>query len=528
MFLLKWKSLSWHRIIFSFIFSVINLFVFYLQHEDIHYLVFVANLPVLTVIVYFITGKLLVYCSKENHIYSDVAEDLSVKQYFWKVSLVLFVAWLPIFLVYYPGIFSYDVQAQLPQIHNAYNTHHPLIHTLYLQFFYYIIGEKLFSSYTIGIAFATILQMSIFAMMLSFGHMYLYKCGLRKRIRYILIIVTALLPQFSMLSISMTKDTFFSGCCCIYLTSLAIQRRFPNSKRKKFFTVIHILSGIGIILLRNNGIFPMIGMFLFSGYECWCTKQKNFFINTVICIVVGVIIQNSIVSVLSAEKGSKNEMLNVPQEQVAGVYYENASTLTTEEKEYIEWLFPSIENYKPTLSDYIKYTCRIEEDFSGFFSFYLKTGLKYPYTYIKAFVLLNAGYLGLSDITYSEIYTKYNRAGVLLSDTRDGFGINHQSFIPPLENIYESLYTENYYLYIIGLNILLSPALYFWIIVFLLMSAIMSKKKQTVVFFIFVGILFLSMLFGPCVLVRYALPYILTIPLLFVSVFDKSEKNFEH
>ena len=134
----------------------------------------------------------------------------------------------------------------------------------------------------------------------------------------------------------------------------------------------------------------------------------------------------------------------------------------------------------------------------------------------------------MSDITYSEIYTKYNRAGVLLSDTRKGFGINHYSLIPPLENIYESLYTDNYYLYIIGLNILLSPSLYFWIIIFLFTVAVMKKNKQSIPLWIFIGILMLTMLFGPCVLLRYALAYEICIPLLFVTVFGKAEKTEEN
>jgi len=253
-------------------------------------------------------------------------------------------------------------------------------------------------------------------------------------------------------------------------------------------------------------------------------KEKKFFCKILIIIVSALILKNGLTVVLQVRNGSKNEMLNVPYQQIAGVYYNNNENLTVEEKAYIEQLFPTLHRYKPELSDYVKDFGTAEKNMKEFVSMYIQLGVKYPYTYLKAFCQLNAGYLSLTDITYSEIYTKYARLGVLLSDTKEGFGIHHYSLIPPIENVYESLYTDNYYLYVIGLNILLSPSLYFWIIIFLFMVAVIRKNKKSIPLLIFIGILMLTMLFGPCVLVRYALAYEVCIPLLFVTVFDKTEK----
>ncbi len=519
----KLKLLSWRRMIFSLFFSVIHCFVFYLQHDDVHYLVFVADVPLVTALIYFLTGKLLIFLHHSDNLYRTSAEEnTSAKNYFLYVSGILFLAWLPVFLAYYPGLFTYDVHYQIPQAQETYLNWQPLTHTLLLEFFYYIIGGKLFHHYTVGIAAATIFQMVLFAMMLSFIHLYLYKCGLKRRIRYIVIGLTAFLPQFSMLAISMTKDTLFSGFCGVFLTALLFERKFPEDSHRRLLTVLYVVSGIGIILFRSNGIFPIGGILLFSVYELFSRKNKSFFFRTVAVVVTAVVIQNMLTVILSAEKNPKNEMLSVPYQQIAGVYYDNYDSLTDEEKAYIQHLFPTLERYKPKLSDGIKNFAKAEENMKEFISFYFRTGLQYPYTYIKSFCLLNAGYLSVTDITYSEIYGNSMRQGVLLSDNKEGFDVVHHSYLSFLEDAYELLYTANQYLNIIGLNVLLSPAFYFWIILFLYLSAIMLKKKNAVPLVIFSGVLIFTLLFGPCVLVRYALSYTVCIPLLFTLVFDNS------
>ena len=520
----KLKSLSSHRILFSVLFSVINLFIFYIQHDDVHYLVFVANMPILTAIVYFLTGKLLQYCHKKNHIYSDIAENISAKQYFWRVSLILFVSWLPIFLAYYPGIFSYDVQYQIPQANTGYLNWQPLTHTLLIQFFYYIIGGKLFCNYNVGIAIATVFQMGLFAMMLSFLHLYLYKCRLKKSIRYVLIGLTAILPQFSMLAISVTKDTLFSGFCVVFLTTLLFEENFANNQYRKMLTVVSILSGIAVVLFRSNGIFPMIAILLYSLYKFIFQRKKQLLLHMIIIVLTAVVMQNLLTVVLSAEKNPKNEMLSVPYQQIAGVYYDNYNSLTDEEKKYIEYLFPTLERYQPKISDSIKNFSKGQKDMKTLISFYFKLGIKYPYTYIKSFCHLNAGYLSVTDITYSEIYGKSMRQGVLLSDTKEGFDIDHYSLLPIVEDSYELLYTDNQYIHIIGLNLLLSPAFYFWITVLLFIEAFVCQKKKTLPLILFSGTLILTILFGPCSLVRYALAFEVCLPLLFVTVFNKTEE----
>ena len=55
-------------------------------------------------------------------------------QIFFGSLLFLLLAWLPVYLAYYPGICAYDAPVQTGQImEHYYFDHHPIVHTLFLQ-----------------------------------------------------------------------------------------------------------------------------------------------------------------------------------------------------------------------------------------------------------------------------------------------------------------------------------------------------------------------------------------------------------
>ena len=54
-----------------------------------------------------------------------------IYRYPWLWEILFFLCWLPCYLSYYPGIVSYDMESQLPQILGTanYNKYHPPLHT---------------------------------------------------------------------------------------------------------------------------------------------------------------------------------------------------------------------------------------------------------------------------------------------------------------------------------------------------------------------------------------------------------------
>ena len=128
------------------------------------------------------------------------------------------------------------------------------------------------------------------------------------------------------------------------------------------------------------------------------------------------------------------------------------------------------------------------------------------------------GYLSLTDTTFGRIYGTSNRQGIFLSDTKEGYDIHPVSFLPILEKLYEKLYTENKYENIIGLRLLCTPSLYFWLMCYFMLLALQKKQRELIPMISFMIIFLLTILAGPCSLARYALPYIICLPTMWVCV----------
>ena len=90
--------------------------------------------------------------------------------------------------------------------------------------------------------------------------------------------------------------------------------------------------------------------------------------------------------------------------------------------------------------------------------------------------------------------------------------IQESCFLPELYEHLEHFYSENAYLNIPVYRLLLCPALYVWILLFVLTAAI-CRKRWDVRMVTRAGILYLAgLLLGPCCILRYALLFMLLAP----------------
>lgn len=96
-------------------------------------------------------------------------------EFFINMALI-FLAWLPYFLRYYPGLLTSDSIVQLSQaigISELIN-HHPIFHTGIIALFVNI-GQAIFGNINAGVAFYTIAQMLIMSGIFAFILRYLSK-----------------------------------------------------------------------------------------------------------------------------------------------------------------------------------------------------------------------------------------------------------------------------------------------------------------------------------------------------------------
>ena len=186
--------------------------------------------------------------------------------------------------------------------------------------------------------------------------------------------------------------------------------------------------------------------------------------------------------------------------------------MSEEETECITRIIPNVQKYNASLSDPVKKKAKAQKYFPEFTRLYLKLLARYPVSYVKAFCSLDAGYLGLTDTTFGRIYGTANRQGVFLTDCKEGFDIHPVSFLPALEDLCEKLYSDNKYENVIGLRLLCTPSLYFWLMCHFMLLACQKRQRELIPMKAFMIVFLLTVLAGPCALVRYALPYILCLP----------------
>ena len=503
------------------VFSFFNIYIYMIQNNLLtcrfDYVILLFNVVMLSAVIWAMLRIIEFFMLNKNIHFIDSKPiiETSDKEYCLKVFGIQLVCWTPVFLAYYPGLFTYDVAAQIPQQIGSYTTHHPLLHTIYLQFFYYVIGEKVFRNYNTGIAIATIVQTIIFSAMLVYVHLFLKRIGVSAGIRYFFIAFTSISPIFSLLGISMTKDIFFSGSVALVVTSLAYFAVLQQYSSRRII-IAYILGIIGTILFRNNGIYAVVALTVALIIKALKKpKTGNLLMHTVLGLFVGVVISVALEQGLQASKGSLNEALSLPYQQIACAYMENKEQFAEEDAKMVKEILPEVENYRAEVSDPIKGSGNGMACFNEFLKLYLKLFVKYPESYVKAFCLLDAGYLSITDISFAEIQ------GIYLTSTKEGFEVYHMSIFPPLEKIYEKLYTENKYENVIVLNLLCSPALYFWILIGAMLNIASKRRSELLTMQIFMLVFLLTIFAGPCALSRYALPYIICVPIYLACAYYK-------
>jgi len=480
----------------------------------------------------------LIYIFLSKKLSIVVNEELTYNRshairFFFIDSIIIFVSWIPVFLALYPGLFAYDVMSQIPQTYGSYSTHHPLIHTLFLQFFYKnFISEN--GSHNLGMAISVLIQMAILAMSQAFILWYGYRRKITLPMRIFNLIFVCIMPIYSVLSVSMTKDILFTAFFDIFVVCACLVEYDDVSDSSIFISIMLIISGTLSALFRNNGKYVVYVYIFYSlikilrnilvskkmGQKIIDNSVGKMTGRVMLLIIVPIIAENILISSTAATRGGINEAMSVPYQQIARVY--NYAVMDADDIDVIKILIPNIDGYNETISDSVKNTAHAfknAESTKQFIYIYFKYLIKYPKIYIDAFLHTNMGFWYIDDVTHAQMYGKRadgtiaDDYGYFLMDTKSGFGVEHISKFPLLDTLIKKLFHENMYQQIPIVSKLFSLGLYAWII-FGLFIYCLEKRIKKLLPFLLVGMLYLTILFGPCALVRYAFPYITAVPII--------------
>ena len=459
-------------------------------------------------------------------------------QIFFGSLLLLLLAWLPVYLAYYPGICAYDAPVQTGQImEHYYFDHHPIVHTLFLQGMLWL-GSHIFGSVNAGMAFYTAAQMLLLSGSMAYGMLVLHHRKTAAGWQLAIQLLGMFFPFHWYMSVSMTKDTVFSAFLLLQLVSLAdLLWEDRNAWRPGIRDLLFALGTVGMILFRNNGKYAMIVLLAFTFLTfCFGKKARKLWGRLlVVCgaaFCVGLFVLSAVFSATHAEQGDRREMLSMPIQQLSrcmiyhggvSVLAEDDNTMDAADKALINdfILDEAYRDYDPGIADPVKrhtntYVARYRS--GEFIQVYLHLLTRYPGDMINAALATNAGFLSPFDTTHADVNRVEGRAGLSYvqtrweEDTLNDRGIYKDSKWPWLFEQLESWAENNSYLRIPVLKYLFVPGSYLWLYLALAAVLVIVDRKRFCLPLAIVAGYYGTMLFGPTVQMRYVYPVMLALP----------------
>ncbi|MBQ9135785.1 MAG: hypothetical protein IJX66_06810 [Lachnospiraceae bacterium] len=459
-------------------------------------------------------------------------EPMNRRWVFVMSCLGSFLVWLPVFLAFYPGNCTYDIGGQTWYIVSGnYEAHHPIAHTLLMELFVNV-GIWL-GSVNFGMALYVLFQMACLASAFAFGITLFYSMNMNKKWLIALQIWAMFFIPNWYLSISTTKDIIFSAAVLVMLLCLyriLLQKR--NELRVDGWDIGFWITGVLMILFRNNGKYALLVTFVFSVVIILFARQnRKMFIRIGMgcaCIlVVGSLALSALSYLTKASDIRKEEMLSVPIQQLSRVM-NYQKEIDEDDKEVIDGFIinAAYENYIPSIADPVKSSVDISYisgNLKGFVNTYFGLLAQYPGDFINAVLALDAGYLNPFDMTHKDVYAwgaSWLRVGW---SPQEELGLTQTPVFENLNKVLRDFADDNKYIDIPVLGYFVMPGGYLWMYV-LLAGWLLWKKKYSYLFLLsYMAGYYVTLLLGPTVQLRYIYTVMITLPFVFVGIVAKKD-----
>ena len=305
----------------------------------------------------------------------------------------LLLGYLPYMIASWPALFMGDCQTIIPQMFGAapLTTHHPVPYTLFLGSVLKA-GKELLNSWNAGaFAFAILQTLAFLAVMAYSIQVLIRKAGCSWKWAVVLEVYYLVSPRVTNCMFVITKDVWYAACLLLFGIAAFCVLREGWTKGN---TIQMAFAAAGILIFRKDGFYVLL---LSSVIYLLFNRKLRKGMPPLLIAVLGLhfLFNQVIYPAAGIEKGSIKEMLSIPLQQTARCTKYLSDSLTEEEKSEILdlFFFDSIEEmgaaYDPSLVDYIKF--RFPEQVDGetlnrYLHLWAKMGMKYPATYLNAFI----------------------------------------------------------------------------------------------------------------------------------------------
>ena len=435
----------------------------------------------------------------------------------------IFICHFVIFLAFYPGLCTYDLNTQIEQYtSHAFITNHPLLHTLFVGFFHDLFANEAHGfNYNLGYALATIIQMVIVDISMTYAILYIKQRSQAKILYIVCILFYAVFPVNSLLTISHTKDVLFAAFGMVFFID---SLHFISDGHKNIsvvFFIRMIICAAFMLLLRNNALYAMAATILvlciaaFISYRKKKTATyKNYVAVLIFSLILSILANKSLMIATDATNGSIKEMMSIPAQIMGRIY----NTVATEdEKALISEYIPNASEYKYYISDPMKKDLPFEIWESKCKHFLLDStilALHHPVISIQAVWYNIQGYVDPFHQPYSSDHfflARHDYRGDAVQDSK----------LPMLCD----LYVDHFRLSNVHnpLTVFFNMALYIWIFIAGFICLIKHNDRQYLAY-IFALFYLLTLLLGPAAIVRYGFFYILISPIILNTLLPVPKK----
>jgi len=303
------------------------------------------------------------------------------------------VAWIPYFIIYFPGTLINDTVRQLSQFVgiDPMTNHHPVISSFFMGVFYR--GGLVFGSANVGLAFITIVHNLMMASAFALSLWYMRKWGVPGQIRLASMLFFAIFPVFGVWAQTLLKDTHASPVMLVFvLLYIDVIRDFSRKK-----LILCVVTAIVAALFRNEVIYVVTpSLAALALIPRTSIKRRAVMLATALVVFFSIrIIVGGAMAVTDAAPGSLRETLSIPFQQTARFMRDHE--VTEEERAVLATIFHEYyllgEVYNPRISDPVKDRFADGSSLREYFRVWAAMGLREPLTYIEAAIAVSFSYV---------------------------------------------------------------------------------------------------------------------------------------
>ncbi|HVU34448.1 MAG TPA: DUF6020 family protein [Opitutaceae bacterium] len=275
-----------------------------------------------------------------------VAPGVRTPSYVWPLVLACVACWSVFWLANFPAVMTPDSMSQWQQtLTGRYNDWHPVVHTLLIR-----VAAFVWPTPAAGIA----VHIALMALALAYTLQVVSRLGCGP----IPVVLTAALylhPVDGALLATLWKDVPFTACFLAFTAALIVFSGLTDAPTR-LDTVAVALGGIGMALLRHNGIANVIAGLAALGWLC--RSRRRLSLRTALLVAVCLGIASVLVHrVLRAPEPPVTEALAIPLQQ-AGAVIASGQPLSAHEETLLGAILP-IEtwerHYDPQSVDRVKF-----------------------------------------------------------------------------------------------------------------------------------------------------------------------------